>query len=337
MSIGKKVKMRPVLDGDFWMIGDNPDLGELNGNRDPQAGKVQECVDHHIFKASDGKWHLWGCIRGTAVGRILYHWRSDHLTDEHWEQTGEYMRCDASSGESVRYWDGEVDSIAYVVRDKKVLHVYGGHSTNGICMVRLRIMSLMKAELSGVPCRGQICVMISNDGLNWQRYKNRAGQTRLFMGPGEARDPVLLKIGNEWYLYYAGGVASPDGELIPQIYVRTSEDLIHWSDWEVVHHDNSVNIQNSIWTHECPFVIEHAGYYYLFRTENYAQGRTHVYRSEDPKDFGIGEKAAQEKYVGILPVAAPEIITDDDGTQYISSSHNLTGGTMLCRLKWIED
>ena len=51
----KRLKMRPVLDGDFWMIGDNPDLGELNGNRDPQAGKVQECVgDHHIFKASDG-------------------------------------------------------------------------------------------------------------------------------------------------------------------------------------------------------------------------------------------------------------------------------------------
>ena len=41
-----KRKLRPVLDGKFWMIGGNPDLGGLQGNTDPARGAVQECVDH---------------------------------------------------------------------------------------------------------------------------------------------------------------------------------------------------------------------------------------------------------------------------------------------------
>ena len=47
----------PVLDGEPWMIGRNPDLGELHDGE-------QEVVDHAIFQSDDGRWHLWACIRG---------------------------------------------------------------------------------------------------------------------------------------------------------------------------------------------------------------------------------------------------------------------------------
>ena len=88
------------------------------------------------------------------------------------------------------------------------------------------------------------------------------------------------------------------------------------------------------WQTECPHVVYRAGYYYLFRTVHYATSETHVFRSEDPLDFGIGD--ARDKYVGRIAVAAPEIIVDGEGNEFITSNHNLAGGTMLCRLRWEE-
>ena len=71
------------------------DLGEIQGLRAEKAHEAgvlpQEPVDHHVFQSRDGAWHLWGCIRGTAVGRVLYHWESDSLEKEHWTQTGEVI------------------------------------------------------------------------------------------------------------------------------------------------------------------------------------------------------------------------------------------------------
>ena len=82
-------------------------------------------------------------------------------------------------------------------------------------------------------------------------------------------------------------------------------------------------------------MVERGGYFYLFRTENYAERKSHVFRSADPHDFGISD--ARVKYVCPFPVAAPEIIVDAQGHEYITSNHNLTGGTMMCRLRWDED
>jgi hypothetical protein len=58
-----------------------------------------------------------------------------------------------------------------------------------------------------------------------------------------------------------------------------------------------------------------------------------VFWSYDPRDFGLGA-AANEKYLGVLRVAAPEIILDASGQEYITSSHDLRLGTQVCRLSW---
>jgi hypothetical protein len=87
------------------------------------------------------------------------------------------------------------------------------------------------------------------------------------------------------------------------------------------------------WGTECPHVVYRAGYYYLFRTEEYSTAKTHVFRSDDPVDFGIGD--ASDKYVGPIAVAAPEIIVGADGSEYITSNHDLRGGTRLCSLRWV--
>ena len=53
-------------------IATNPDLGNLTGDK-------QQPVDFAVWRAQDGSWQLWSCIRGTKVGgdtRLFYRWQS---------------------------------------------------------------------------------------------------------------------------------------------------------------------------------------------------------------------------------------------------------------------
>jgi hypothetical protein len=85
------------------------------------------------------------------------------------------------------------------------------------------------------------------------------------------------------------------------------------------------------WATECPHVVWREGYYYLFRTESYYGRKTHVFRSEDPMDFGVGD--ASGKYVCELPAAAVEIY-EVDGVEYVSSSHDPMVGNQMAKLRW---
>lgn len=327
-----KRKLQPVLDEKgFWLIGPNPNLAELNTDN-------QECVDHHVFQSEDGKWHLWSCIRGTKVGRVLYHWEADHLWEECWQQTGEWMRALKEYGESIDDWNGEewIQSPFVVKEDGLYYMFFGGHGTGINDEGQPQSGHNGKRVPPTLDTAMQMCLQTSKDGRNWERYQNEDGYSRLFISPGEVRDPCLLKDGDVWRMYYAGyyggGVANHG---TPGIFMRTSTDLIHWSDWKLVHTDRSAQFGGGDWDQECPHVVKRGGYYYMFRTEDYYIPRTHVFRSEDPEDFGIGD--ASDKYVGLIRVAAPEIIVDPEtGDEYITSNHNLKGGTMITRLRWVD-
>jgi hypothetical protein len=109
--------------------------------------------------------------------------------------------------------------------------------------------------------------------------------------------------------------------------------LYHWSDWKTVHRE--ARFGGSIhYRCECPHVVERDGYFYLFRTEEYDSHRTHVFRSEDPMDFGVDD--ARAKYVGYLPAAAVEVY-EVNGQEYVASNHNPILGTQLCRLERGKD
>ncbi len=74
----------PYIQGNWWDITGNPEIGELGTAR-------QEPVDFGIWQAADGTWQLWGCIRNTAVPRhkrLLYGWEGKRLTDTSWTPTG---------------------------------------------------------------------------------------------------------------------------------------------------------------------------------------------------------------------------------------------------------
>ncbi len=350
----KKRKLRPYIASDWWLIGAAPsdlspalpdeierlvadrrrlscrtdkqydDYGEILGSR---LSKI-EPVDHHIFQSPDSYWHLWGCVRNTDVGRVLYHWRTKDLEDSLWEETREILRCNFDAGECIDDWYGQewMQSPFIVKENRKYYMFYGGHSTG---------KDKFGNSVSGNPpslgmrkVEGQICLMTSEDGVDWQRHQDENGFSRVFVGPGQTRDPSLIKIDGLWHIYYSG---DEQNHLIGGIFVRTSKDLINWSRYKLVHHDATFG--ETTWEHECPHVVYREGYYYLIVTESYTEARSHVYRSENPLDFGLTTESSQSMYVGVLKAGAPEIL-QVDGKEYVSSNHNPQLGTQMAQLKW---
>jgi hypothetical protein len=295
----------PALDGDPWHITGYPDVGSL------QDGPDHEIVDHAIWQAKDRSWHVLACVRKTNVGRVLYEWEGSSLEQTNWKPLGVTMRADHRYGESVNDWEIEEWLQApYVLEDKGTYYMfYGGHNSElGEC---------------------QICLATSPDGRTWTRQRNEQGYSRVFVGPGEARDPMVLRMGDQWVCYNCG---HDTGKRRPcKVFARTSSDLLHWSDARQVSwggHASGTGLGSA----ECPFVVYVDGYYYLFRTSEYrTPARTHVYRSQDPFDFGLGN---DDKWVATLRVAAPELVLAGD-KYYISSVEDLKGGIQLFKLKWM--
>ena len=338
--MSNKKKLRPVLDGQWWLIGPSPNLeGKIDGDAEHRAnferGLVPEHnapVDHHIVRDVDGTWHLWGCVRSTAVGRVLYHWQTDDVRRSPWSDTGELIRADRIAGESIDDWYGEewLQSPFFIRHSGTSYMYYGAHRT-GMDATGNRQPPHTASDRADASLH-QICLMTSEDGRIWTRHRNPDGTSRLFAGPGETRDPCVIEIDGVWHMYYAGYFDYEKPHEGAGFVVRTSTDFISWSDWRLVHRDPRYGAART--ATECPYVVYKDGYFYLFRTVDYYRCMTLVFRSDDPYDFGIGD--ARSKMIGRLPCAAPELYMID-GVEYVSSSHAPLFGEQMCRVRWLEE
>jgi hypothetical protein len=286
----------PKIVGDWWTIAQNPDLGRYNS---PE----QEPTAFGIWKAVDGTWQLWGCIRKTNVGgksRLFYRWQGNAITDTNWVPMGIAMIADSSFGET----PGGLQTPHVTKIANEYFMVYG--DWENICLAR------------------------SQDGKTFARQLNLDGMAGMFnegWGNG-TRDPMLTAIGNTYHIYYT---AHPDKR--GAIYCRTSTDLRNWSSSQIVSFGASAG---KGWTDaEVPYVlylpVERA--YYLFRTHSVAGSNeymTSVYRSRDPLDFGIDDDKC---LVARLPTEAAWIL-NDDGDYYIASVIPGFQGYRVAHLKW---
>ena len=300
-------KLKPVIDGDWWPIGNNPDLGELTGDN-------QQPVDFGVWQAGDGTWQLWSCIRGTkdpGKTRLFHGWEGKNITDSDWVSKGIKMRADPTLGET----SGGMQAPHVIEENGTWNMFYGDWSA--------------------------ICMATSKDGKKFDRViqDNMEKVTAMFTdGAGtNTRDAMVIKIGDTYYNYYTSGTGlwgeqahKTDGG----VYCRTSKDLVHWSERIVVSRAGSVTGPG--WgTHECPHVVYVEGHYYLFRTQAYGKNNiTTVYRSKDPLNFGIDTD--QGYYVNRLPVAAPEMVFYK-GQWYIAALKPGLDGIRMAKLKWIEE
>ncbi len=287
-------RLMPQIEEPWWTIATDPDLGDLTSPN-------QQPVDFAIWQAADGSWQLWSCVRNTKCGgntRLFHRWEGKELTEKHWKPIGIAMRADPIFGET----EGGLQA-PHVVRIGDAYHMFYGDWEN-------------------------ICLATSREGKSFTRRPNDRGLTGMFTeGPGaNARDPMVMRIGNLWHCYYT---AHPGNR--GAVYCRTSPDLRTWSDSKVVAFGGRAG--SGPYSAECPHVVYHAGYYYLFRTQRYGvAAQTSVYRSDDSMNFGIEDDS---RFVCTLPVAAPEIIVHS-GDFYIAALLPNLKGIRMVRLKWVR-
>ena len=285
----------PVIDGEWWTVAGNPDLGEWNTEK-------QQPVDFGVWQAKDGTWQLWSCVRHTGCGghtRLFYGWEGKNITDPDWAPAGIKMTGKPELGES----EGGMQA-PHVVQWKDAWWMVYGDWEN-------------------------ICLAKSADGKAFERVLTPEGKSARFTeGPGNnTRDAMLLLVGNLWHCYY---IAYPNRQGVN--YVRTSTDLLQWSESEAVAYGGEAG--TSPYDAECPHVVKVDDTYYLFRTQKYGQENvSRVYHSKDPKMFGINQDA--QYLVGSLPIAAPELI-EHNGQWYIAALCEDLKGIKIARLKWVD-
>ena len=284
------IPRKPVMVDESWAITEMPDLGELAG---PNP-KKQHVVDHGFIRDATGKWQLWACIRGTAVGRLLYGWHGDRLTSGPWQPKGVVMRANANVGENVK---SEVEGIGapYFLRRDGTWY----------CFYHSRGMHVAK----------------SVNGMDYERVLNEKGTSQCGIPGG--RDVMILEHGGRYYAYAT--VTTSDGK---RSYVIGSEsdDLTQWSKGEIVR-EGGEGGEGPV-ASESPFVVALDGYFYLFRASSH-DFKTYVYRSQDPMDFGIHDDST---LITTMRLKAPEILRIDD-QWYISDLADFQGIRMH-KLSW---
>jgi len=284
----------PVIEGEWWSVAGPPELGEW----DSEEAQV---VDFGIWRADDGKWQIWSCIRKTAdIGktRLFHRWEGGSLEDRDWPAMGVVMRAEPALGET-----GGGMQAPHVVEIDGIHHMLYGDWQN-------------------------ICLATSADGKAFERRPVRGISGRFGEGPqANARDAMMLEIDGLWHVYYT---AHPD--MVGRVLCRTTRDFERWSEPTLVRIGGEAG--HDFWSHECPHVVEKDGWFFLFTTQDYGEDNiTSVFRSRDPLHFGIEDDS---KKVAELAVAAPEIV-EHEGQLYIAALKPGLDGIRLAKLGWTED
>jgi hypothetical protein len=285
----------PQIDDGFWQVAGDPDLGQYTRPK-------QQPVDFGIWKAADGTWQLWSCIRSTGVPgktRLFYRWQGNNITDKNWTPMGIAMMADPNFGET----EGGLQAPFVLKEDGSFTMFYGEWE------------HIARAK--------------SQDGKTFARQLMPNGKSGMFGEEPDSntRDPMVIKIGNLYHCYYT---AYPNGQGAD--YVRTSKDMVHWSSAKKVAYGGSQG--SGKYSAECPFVYFHkpSGYYYLLRNQFYGEhAQFAVYRSKDPLDFGEDN----DRYlVETLPYAAPEIV-ESEGQLYMAVLLPNLKGIQIAKLKFV--
>ncbi len=299
----------PRIEGDWWQVAGNPDLGPLTGPPASNPNHPQEPVDFAIWQAADDTWQIWSCIRNTACGgntRLFHGWESDDLYAADWTPQGIKMQADLKYETRV----GGLQAPHVVLIDDVYHMIYGDWD--------------------------YMMIQRSDDGKRFERWLyDETGRPGMFTEGKDknTRDPCLIRIGDSWHVYYTA-YPEVDGRKTGGVYCRTSKDLRQWSESTLVARGGLTG--SNPYSSECPHVVKIGKYFYLFRTQRYAHPPvTSVFRSKDPMDFGVDEEA-NAKFVRAMAVAAPELF-QYDGRWFIAALATDVQGIRIARLGWIPD
>ncbi len=293
------------------------EAGEFERIYDPSVGERERWYinDHTFVRDAAGTWHLIGITHAEPAAahdeRHLAHATAPALHGP-WTKRPPALSVDPSLQESV-LWAPHV--IAH-----------DGRYWMFVC--------------AGGPAHTEYRIQLATSGdcTHWTRHP----QNPLLIDGYEARDPMVVRIGERWVLYYTATTTPSGGNFV--VVATESYDLVRWSGRRIVYIDECSGTFGG--PTESPFVVEREGVYYLCigpdwrglldsfeRTGRYDRGsyrRTRVLASYDPFRF---EAAGQ---VGTIDAHAAEVVVDEQGRTWISHCGWGQGGVYLAPLRWVE-
>lgn len=183
----------------------------------------------------------------------------------------------------------------------------------------------------------RIQLATSDDCVTWTRHDANP----VLVDGFEARDPMVLRVGDRWVMYYTATSEPEGGNHV--VAAAESDDLVHWEGRHLVYVDELVG--TGAGPTESPFVVERDGTYHLFmgpsrfhellrpgvdiRKEwKTVYSTTVVLASDDPLHFDRADE------VGFIEAHASEVIVDRDGSTWVSHCGWGEGGVHLAPLTW---
>jgi beta-fructofuranosidase len=282
---------------------------------DPSIGEREPWYvnDHTFVRDPAGTWHLIGITHAEPAAPHeevhLAHATAPALHGP-WTKQPFALTADPSLGEAVLW-------APHVIHhdDRFWMFVCGG----GPSMDAYRIQ-----------------LAVSEDCTTWTRHP----ENPMLVDGYEARDPMVLRVGERWVMYYTATSTPAGGHFI--VAAVTSDDLVHWGDRREVYRDPCRGTFGG--GTESPFVVERDGRYHLFigpdwqgildtleQTGRYDPGayrRSRVLVSDDPFHFDAADQ------VGRIDAHAAEVIVDEAGSTWVSHCGWGQGGVFLAPLHW---
>jgi arabinan endo-1,5-alpha-L-arabinosidase len=320
-------------------------VGEFKRIYDPSVGEAEPWYvnDHTLARDHDGTWHLIGITHRQldipALERFFTAERS--ITADAITALNRELRESAAAAKRAgRPW---FDAHA----EKQLAHATAPSLTTP--QWRKRPFALSTDATESVLWAPHV---VTHDGLHYMYYAAGSAQgdgnfrmhlatsadmnewTRhagnpLFVDGYEARDPMVLRVGAQWVMYYTATDPPAGGNHV--VACRTSTDLVSWTARNLAFVDPTQG--TGAGTTESPFVVQRGDWYYLFLSmrHNYIPGYyadTEVFRSRDPLHWRIDD------LVGRFDAHAAEVVRDVDGRWYVSHCGWYQGGVYLAPLTW---
>ena len=276
-----------ISSGAFWKI------------YDPSVGEAEPLYinDHTIIQAQNGTWHMIGITHPEPANpkdeHIFAHATAPDLFGQ-WIKQPPCLRVDRANGET-HLW------APHVIRHEHTYYMFYCGGSEDLTAYAINLAT-------------------STDLFTW----TRAGT--LFRDGWEGRDPMVLRLGSLWIMYYCGTSDLNGGNHV--VLYRTSPDLFTWSERKVAYTDPMVGSVGGVT--ESPFVHQHDGRYYLFigpRPSQDVYTGTDVFVSDDPLYFVHGNR------VGHIHAHAAELVVCDDA-EYITHCGWGQGGLFIAPLVW---
>ncbi|MBR4888279.1 MAG: glycosyl hydrolase family 32 [Clostridia bacterium] len=268
---------------------------------DPSLGEKEPWYinDHTILHGADG-WHLFGITHAEPANpldeKLCAHAMTSDILREPFKKLEPPFSAEASRGEA-HFWAPHI-----------VLHE------------GLYYMYYCAGSLEGND-RYRIHLATSKDLHNWTKHD----ENPMVVDGYDARDPMVLRVGDEWIMYYTCNSTPKGGNHC--VACVHSDDLVHWHDKQVVFTSSIVGTFAG--PCESPFVEKVEDTYFLFIGPfggyDVSYCDTAVYASKDPFCF------TEDDLVGHIPSHGAEVLRVN-GEYYLTHCGWGEGGVYLAPL-----